>query len=81
MNHSVIIDQLGSTFAVAKALGCNPGCVSRWRKSGIPPARFPAVVKFAKRLGFPEVTLEALYAGRLAVQRRAARAARVAVSP
>jgi hypothetical protein len=78
MDHSAIIDTLGGTSAVAKALGCNPGRASRWRSGGIPPARYPAVVKFARRLGFHEITLEVLYEGRALMLRRAARRARVA---
>jgi hypothetical protein len=78
MDHSALIDSLGGTFAVAKSLGCDPGRVSRWRKGGIPPARFPAVVKLAARYGLRDVTLDALFAGRLALVRRAARRARVA---
>jgi DNA-binding transcriptional regulator YdaS (Cro superfamily) len=78
MDHSTIIDGLGGTFAVARAVGCDPSRVSRWRKVGIPAERFPVIVKLAKRHGLPEVTLEALYAGRLALVRRAARRARVA---
>jgi hypothetical protein len=78
MDHSAIIDQLGGTSAVAKALGCNPGRVSRWRSGGIPPVRYPAVVKLAKRFGSPEITLEALYTGLALIQRRRARLARAA---
>lgn len=78
MDHSTIIDDLGGTFAVAKAIGCHPGRVSRWRAGGIPHARFPAFVKLASRYGLYHVTLETLYAGRLLMERRAARRARAA---
>jgi DNA-binding transcriptional regulator YdaS (Cro superfamily) len=76
MDHSAIIDTLGGTSAFAKALGCNPGRVSRWRSGGIPPVRYPAVVKLAKRQAQAEITLEALYAGLALIQRRRARLAR-----
>jgi DNA-binding transcriptional regulator YdaS (Cro superfamily) len=76
MDHSTIIDQLGGTYAVAHAVGCNPSNVSRWRKVGIPPERYPVIVKLARRHALAEVTLETLYAGRLALARRAARQAR-----
>jgi hypothetical protein len=74
MDHSTIIDQLGGTYAVAHAVGCNPSNVSRWRKVGIPAERFPIIVKLAARSGYREVTFEVLHAGRTALLRRAARA-------
>jgi hypothetical protein len=78
MNHAVIIERLGGPALVASALGRHRTRVLRWRVVGIPPARFLDVVKLARRYGLQDITLDALYAGRALIQRRAARAARVA---
>jgi hypothetical protein len=78
MDHAAIIALLGGPTPVAAALGCHRTRVSRWRLVGIPPARFQALAKYAARRGYPEITMEALFAGRTAMLRRQARAARVA---
>ena len=53
------IDMLGGTGAVATALGLLDSTVSGWRDRGIPPARWPSIVKLAESLGKP-VTFEVL---------------------
>jgi len=37
--HSELIDALGGTAAVARLCCVSPQAVSKWRNSGIPPAR------------------------------------------
>ena len=61
MDHSTLIDALGGTGAVARAIGCHPGRVTRYRSAGIPPARFPAVVALARRVGVRGVTYQTLF--------------------
>jgi len=48
-----IINQLGGTVAVAKLCQVRHQAVSRWKKSGIPPARLMYL-----RLRFPEAFQE-----------------------
>jgi len=46
-----IIDVLGGTSAVARALGAPPSTVSSWRKNGIPHWRWAALHDLAERMG------------------------------
>jgi len=54
------IDALGGTGAVSDALGLTPSIVSGWRTRGIPPGRWPELVKLAADKGCPQITFEAL---------------------
>lgn len=57
-----IIDALGGTAKVAEALGIKDNTVSGWRDRGIPPGRWPGLVRFAEDKGVGGVTFEALAA-------------------
>jgi hypothetical protein len=57
-----MIDALGGTMAVSRALGLNKGIVSGWRTRGIPPRRWAALVRLADKKGKNEITFEALVA-------------------
>lgn len=56
------IDALGGTGAVSVALGLQPSVVSGWRKRGIPPGRWPEIVRLAAEKDCPDITFEALAA-------------------
>jgi hypothetical protein len=78
MEHAALIKRLGGPALLAFALGCHRTRVVRWRTVGIPPARFPAVVRVAAERGVSGVTLEALYAGRTRLLNRAGKSPRAA---
>lgn len=75
MDHATLIKLLGGPSPISAALGCHRTRVCRWRTQGIPPARYPSVVKLARKVGLAGVTLEALHAGRALTERRAVRQA------
>lgn len=54
------IDDLGGTGAVAAGLGVPANTVSTWRKRGIPPSRWPGIVRLAEERGRSHITFEAL---------------------
>lgn len=60
MSVAKLIEDLGGTTAVAKALGADPPVVSNWMTRGIPPRRWPALVEFAKKSKVQGVTFERL---------------------
>lgn len=53
MTAEQIIDALGGTVEVAKAIKAPPSTVSSWKgaKGGIPHWRMPAILRLAKRRG------------------------------
>ena len=52
MQHQKIIDRLGGYVAVAEALGHDASTVNRWQRAGIPAARWPVLIAFAKDKGW-----------------------------
>lgn len=57
---SSVIDDLGGTGKVAEALSLAASIVSGWRTRGIPPGRWPSLVRLAEEKGRSEITFEAL---------------------
>lgn len=55
-----VIDELGGTGKVASSLGLEDSTVSGWRTRGIPPARWPALVRLATERGVEGLTFEVL---------------------
>jgi DNA-binding transcriptional regulator YdaS (Cro superfamily) len=55
-----IIDALGGTGKVAERLGLWESTVSGWRTRGIPPARWPELVRLASEIGVDGISFEAL---------------------
>lgn len=57
-----IIDALGGTGKVAERLDLWESTVSGWRVRGIPPGRWPELVKLASDMEVGGITFEALAA-------------------
>lgn len=55
-----VIDALGGTSVVAKALAVDDSTVSSWRERGIPSGRCLALARLAAEKGKSDLTLEAL---------------------
>jgi DNA-binding transcriptional regulator YdaS (Cro superfamily) len=56
-----LIQALGGTTAVARALSVNPSVVSNWRgRQSIPSEHWPAIVDLAIALKVPDITFETL---------------------
>jgi transposase-like protein len=56
-----LIQALGGTTAVAKALSVNPSVVSNWRRrASVPADHWPALVDLATALKVPDITFEIL---------------------
>jgi hypothetical protein len=62
MEHGKIIERLGGYALLADALGHNISTVNRWQRSGIPAARWAAVLAVAKDKGW-RLTLRDLHDG------------------
>lgn len=60
MSVAKLIEDLGGTTAVAKAIGADAPVVSNWLTRGIPPKRWPALVDLAKKNRVQGVTFERL---------------------
>lgn len=62
MTPDTVLDKLGGNTAVAAEIGVDDTTVSTWRRRGIPPGRWPALVELASRKGngCEVVTFEAL---------------------
>ena len=71
MQHARLIEHLGGFRLVATKLGLDPTTVWRWQGNGIPPERWPAVLRLAKRVGLV-VTVDQLLRTSPVVQRKAA---------
>ena len=71
MQHARLIEHLGGFRLVATKLGLDPTTVWRWQSNGIPPERWPAVLRLAKRVGLV-VTVDQLLRTSPVVQRKAA---------
>ena len=59
MQHARLIEHLGGFRLVATKLGLDPTTVWRWQGNGIPPERWPDVLRLAKKIGLV-VTLDQL---------------------
>lgn len=81
MHHAAIIQALGGAQALAVKLGCHRSRTSCWRFDGIPPGRFPAIVKLARQSGLPQITVDTLFAGRELMLRRQPRQSRQTKQP
>lgn len=57
-----VIDDLGGTKATSDGLGLSLSTVSSWRERGIPPRRWPDIVRLADEKGKSHITFEALAA-------------------
>jgi hypothetical protein len=55
-----VIDDLGGTAAVSAALNAPLPTVSTWRVRGIPPKRWPELVRLARKRKCSHITFEAL---------------------
>jgi len=62
MTPDTVLDDLGGNGVIAAELGVHDSTVSTWRRRGIPPGRWAAIVDLADRRGCPEITFEALAA-------------------
>lgn len=60
MTADAVLDKLGGNSAIAAELGVDDTTVSTWRRRGIPPGRWPALVKLASQRGIPDVSFESL---------------------
>ena len=66
MQHAQIIDQLserlGNQQKLADRLGVDDSRLSKWKGAGIPPRRWPELLRIAKRQGY-RLTLNQLENG------------------
>jgi DNA-binding transcriptional regulator YdaS (Cro superfamily) len=59
-----VIDDLGGTGALARALGLSDPTISCWRRNGIPAERWPEIVRLARAARLSRITYDALAAAR-----------------
>jgi hypothetical protein len=71
MNTSDIIDRLGGPSQVALILKVTPQAVSGWRRDGIPPFHWQAVVDHAREKKIDGITWDAVQDARKAHRERA----------
>lgn len=62
MTPDAVLDRLGGNSVLSTELGVDDSTVSTWRRRGIPPGRWPALVRLAADRGASEITFEALAA-------------------
>lgn len=64
MDHTEIIDRLGGIPVLAVALNKHRSRISDWRRNGVPPAAWAALVEVARQQGVNGVTFEVLASGK-----------------
>jgi hypothetical protein len=72
MDTAAIIDRLGGTAQAARICGVTPAAVTLWKRTGIPPGHWAAIVAHAKATEIDGVTFDSVQSAR--------QAARVALS-
>ena len=75
MDTTSIIDRLGGTKKMAEICGITQAAVTLWRRAGIPPPHWPAIVTYAKANEIDGVTFDAVQAARQSARNSAKGAA------
>jgi hypothetical protein len=68
MDTSALIDRLGGTGKTADICGVSPAAVTLWRRGGIPPLHWAAIVEHAKLNSVDGVTYDAIQSARNAAK-------------
>jgi hypothetical protein len=68
MDTAAIIDRLGGTKETAEICGVTPAAVTLWKRTGIPPVHWSAVVSHARAKDIDGVTFDAVQAARQAAR-------------
>lgn len=68
MDTRAIIDRLGGTKKTAEICGVTAPAVVLWRRTGIPPPHWVAIVAYAKAHEIDGITFDAVQAARQAIR-------------
>jgi hypothetical protein len=68
MDTAAIIDRLGGTKETAEICGVTPAAVTLWKRAGIPPSHWRAIVRYAETQAIAGVTFDAIQDARKAAK-------------